>query len=229
MKVLAIVAHADDMETHCGGVMAKYRSQGHDCAVIVTTNGNKGSFSHGPAEIMAIRREEQCRACRVLDMEPPVFLDFEDNMMQPTLDTQLRLTAAIRAAAPDVIFTHFPQDGSNDHKVTANVVINTLISLRFGNMPIDVPPMAKSPSVFFFDSDGGIGFLPEIYIDITEEMPQKVAAFSCHKSQIACDERYMQDVELLSRFRGYQAGVGYAEAFRAYSSFGFVPDFKRLP
>ena len=71
--------------------------------------------------------------------------------------------------------------------------------------------------------------MPEIYIDITGEMDLKLQAFSEHRSQIAYDERYIQDVQLLSRFRGYQAGYEYAEAFRAYSAFGFVPDYKRLP
>lgn len=229
MEILAIVAHPDDMETHCGGVMAKYHEAGHRCWVIVTTNGNKGSMTESPQQIAEIRKKEQLRACRVLGMEPPVFLDFEDNMLENTLTFQLCLTAAIRKVNPDVIFTHFPQDGSNDHKATARAVMDSLISLRFPNMPIEAPVMNKQPSVFFFDSDGGVGFLPEIYIDITNEMEKKVQAFSMHESQTAYDPRYMEDVKLLSRFRGYQAGYQYAEAFRPYCTFGFVPDYSKLP
>lgn len=229
MNILAVVAHPDDMETHCGGVMAKYRKAGHACWVIVTTNGNKGSMVEPPEQISRIRKEEQKAACRVLGMNEPIFLDFEDNMLEPGLKFLLELSAAIRRVNPDVIFTHFPEDGSNDHKATAQAVINSLINLRFKNMPISAPAMEKAPSVFFFDTDGGIGFLPDIYIDITDEMEEKVTAFSKHESQTIYDPRYLQDVELLSRFRGYQAGFHYAEAFRPYFAFGFIPDYRCLP
>lgn len=229
MKVLAVVAHQDDMETHCGGIFEKYRKQGHTCAVIVTSDGSKGSMTLSPEETVAIRREEQRRACHVLGMQEPIFLDYPDNMMECSGALRLDLLDAIRKVDPDVIFTHFTEDGSTDHRTTAKAVMDCLIALRFPNMPVATPAMERAPSVFFFDSDGGIGFLPEIYIDITEEMDVKIRAFSEHRSQTEYDARYMQDVALLSRFRGYQCGVEYAEAFRAYHAFGFLPDYKKLP
>lgn len=76
-------------------------------------------------------------------------MDFEDNMLENMLTFQLCLTAAIRKVNPNVISTHFPQDGSNDHKATAQAVMDSLISLRFPNMPIAVPFTGRNGECFF--------------------------------------------------------------------------------
>lgn len=64
-------------------------------------------------------------------------------MLENTLTFQTCLTAVIRKVNPDVIFTHFSRNGSDDHKATAQAVMDSLISLRFPNMPIEVPVMNK--------------------------------------------------------------------------------------
>lgn len=70
---MKVMVYPDDMETHCGGVMAKYHEAEHRCWVIVTIYGNKGSMTESLRQIAEIRKKEQLRACRILGMEPPVF------------------------------------------------------------------------------------------------------------------------------------------------------------
>lgn len=229
MNILAIVAHMDDAETHCGGVLRKYIEAGHKVYILLTSNGNKGTFTLSKEETTKLRQEEQRSACKILGAEEPLFLNYEDNMMEESSEFILDLINEIRKVNPSVIFTHWLNDGSNDHRVTANAIVRSMISLRFKNMPVEALPMEEMPSLFFFDSDGGVDFLPEIYIDITDVMDIKIRAFLEHKSQTEYDPRYLEDVILLSKFRGFQAGYEYAECFISHKAFGFMPKHSLLP
>ena len=42
-KVLVITPHPDDAESGAGGTIAKWSSQGANIALVVCTNGNKGT------------------------------------------------------------------------------------------------------------------------------------------------------------------------------------------
>lgn len=94
--------------------------------------------------------------------------------------------------------------------------------------------MEKKPSVFFWDIPGGFGFEPQIYVDITEIIEQKIKAIACHQSQTAWLEAFLQDdyldaMRAQSRFRGHQYGCKYAEGFTAYQIQGFVADYRLIP
>ena len=61
-----------------------------------------------------------------------------------------------------------------------------------------------------------------------------IAAIGCHKSQMAWMEHFMKDdyletMRAQSRFRGFQWGCKYAEAFEAYQIQGFVADYRLIP
>jgi LmbE family N-acetylglucosaminyl deacetylase len=43
VNILAIGAHHDDVEFLCAGTLLKYRSQGHNIFIALTTSGNQGS------------------------------------------------------------------------------------------------------------------------------------------------------------------------------------------
>lgn len=229
MKILIIAAHMDDAEIYCGGTMRRYILRGDEVSVLVVTNGNKGSFVYGPDELTNIRRAEQREACRRIGATDPYFLDYEDNMLEDCVALRLELLGIIRKVRPEVIITHSVEDGSNDHGVVGNAVVKALIGLPFKNMPVSETPMEQMPQVFFMEPAGGVGFMPEQYVDISAVQADKVYAFKAYESQIAYDQRYLENIEVVGRFRGYQAGHQYAEAFAAHRFFGFMPDYRKLP
>ena len=60
-------------------------------------------------------------------------------------------------------------------------------------------------------------------------MDLKKEMLACHKSQIELEQDYMRVVDVLSAFRGLQAGCLYAEGFIAHNSFENPPNYKLLP
>ena len=234
MKILALGAHPDDVEFLCSGTLFKYHQQGHKIFVALTTSGNVGSNQYDSREeIAAIREAEQLEGASLLDAEVR-FLRFDDEGLLDTPESRRSVINAIRWADPDVIFTNYPQDPSTDHAMTGQLVSRVMLSLPGKLIPADEPPVTKRPSLFYWDTAGGIGFLPEVYVDISDFMDRKLEALSRHKSQISWmalfgDEELLEHCQTLARFRGIQAGCKYAEGFRAFRIHGFMPDFKRLP
>lgn len=234
MNVLAFGSHPDDLEIFCAGTLLKYKQAGHQIFIALTTSGNIGSNQHNSREeIAAIREAEQLEAAALYGAAVR-FLRFDDEGLQDTPETRRAVLNAMRWANPDVILTNCPWDGSTDHAMTAKIVSEVILSLPGKLVPADEPPISKAPSVFFWDTAAGIRFSPEVYVDISEVMDQKIEAISKHKSQYAWMDTFqihgfVEHAQIVSAFRGLQAGVRYAEGFAALRVHGFMPNLKLLP
>ena len=234
MNILAFGAHPDDVEFYCAGTLLKYARAGHRIFVALTTSGNQGSnVIQGREEIARVREAEQLEAAKVYGAEVR-FLRFDDEGLQDTPEVRRAVIDAIRWAAPGVIFTHLPGDPSTDHNVTGTIVGRVLLSLPGKNIPASEPPLAKPPSLFFWDTAAGLHFEPEAYVDISETMDEKLRALALHKSQFAWMSNFQassltEHSRIVAAFRGVAVGCAYAEGFRAHRIHGYMPDFKLLP
>jgi len=235
MNILALGAHPDDVEFMCGGTLLKYRSQGHKIFIALTTSGNQGSNEYDNRDqIAAIREAEQLEAAKSFDAEVR-FLRFDDELLLDSGDARRAVINAMRWANPDVILTNPPWDASPDHAETGKVVSKLMLSLPGKNIPADEPPVTKKVSLFYWDTAGGIDFQPEVYVDVSEFVEEKLAALLKHRSQINWMAHYqaVDDFEghsrALARIRGVQAGCKYAEGFRAFRIHGYPPNYKLLP
>jgi N-acetylglucosamine malate deacetylase 1 len=233
MNILAIGAHPDDVELNCGGTLAKYKKQGHEIFIALTTSGNIGSNSRTREEIAAIRENEQLEAAKVTGAKVR-FMRYDDEGLQDTPESRRSVLNAIRWANPDVIFTHYTTDKSTDHAMTSKIVSEVMLSIGAKNVPSDEKPIDKVPSLFYWDTSAGIGFLPEVYVDISDFADIKKEALRKHVSQFEWMSRFMDDeldsfMDILGKFRGMQAGFSYGEAFIGHRIHGFMPNFKLLP
>lgn len=236
MNILAVGSHPDDVEYFCGGTLLRYKEQGHNIFIALTTSGNQGSNEYDSRdEIAAIREKEQLEAAEFYKAQVR-FLRYDDQGLFDCPETRRSVINAIRWANPDVIFTSHPQDPSTDHAVTGSIVNRVLLSLPGKNIPADEPPIMKKPSVFYWDTESGCNFIPEVYVDISDVMDLKIEAFSKHKSQVNwmahfanSNGDFFEDCRILSKFRGKQAGYKYAEGFIPYRKNVYMPNFKLLP
>ncbi len=85
---MVVVAHADDAEFSCSGTVAKWCSEDWEVVYVLCTDGSKGSSDQdiSSKELSRMRREEQTKAGKVLGLKNIVFLNYEDSMLQPTLE-----------------------------------------------------------------------------------------------------------------------------------------------
>jgi len=218
MNILFVGAHPDDIEIQCGGTAARYALLGHKTFFCVATNGNAGSSSLPLAEIARVRKQEAEKSAAIAGAEL-IWLDFDDEFLIDARETRLKFIEAFRIARPDVIFCHWRQDYNPDHSISGMIVDECAHMTGVPNIKTKSPPFNRIPHVYFMDTPAGLGFEPEIYVDITDTFQAKVRMLSQHASQ----NQWMKDIfgyeleaflEIPARFRGLQAGCRMAEAFR---------------
>jgi LmbE family N-acetylglucosaminyl deacetylase len=219
MRVMAIEAHPDDVEYYCAGTLAKYAATGHELAIAIATNGEVGSPCLSKAETAALRETEARRAAALIGAEV-FWLGYPDAFLSNSAQFRLHTIDTIRRFRPDVILTlDKDSDYHPDHVAAAQAVWDVRFLVTAPNIETESPPCETMPELFFMDTCAGIGFEPEIYVDITAHWETKAAMIACHQGQEAwCQDQYgfslVENARVQSRFRGYQAGCQYAEAFR---------------
>ena len=109
------------------------------------------------------------------------------------------------------------------------MVTNSLIPLPLYTVRADATAVKKVPVVFMADTYAGIDNQPEAYVDISQQFPYKRKALEYHQTQLTGEIKWMDMMELQTRFRGFQAGCAYAEGFTAFRMYSSVPDYHLLP
>lgn len=233
MNLLAIGAHPDDLEILCGGTLARFAREGHRVTMLVMTDGSAGHARIPAAELAAIREREARAAAAVIGADF-VWLGLRDEFVFNDEPTRLRLLDAIRAARPDAILTHAPEDYHPDHRATARAVFDASFIMGLPNVVTEAPACPGVPALAYFDTLAGLRFEPTDWVDITDTWEVKRAMLACHRSQV----EWLRDhdridifefMETVARFRGVQCGVRYAEAFRVETTWPRVRAGRWLP
>ncbi|MBN1623104.1 MAG: PIG-L family deacetylase [Clostridia bacterium] len=220
MRVLAIGCHPDDLEIGCGGTLAKYAKLGNDVFMCHVANGNMGHKVIMPDELAEKRTAEAESAGKVLGAREVINIDIPDlTVSSDNIETVKKVIAVIRYVKPDVIITHSPEDYMRDHLETGKIVFDASFSSsvpHFGNQDDFHDRIVP---LYYMDTLAGVGFLPEEYVDVTGTIEKKLEAVNRHETQV----KWMKDhdgidfldfVKTVSKFRGLQCGVDYAEGFR---------------
>jgi len=223
MRVLAVGAHPDDLELLCGGTLAKYAQLGHHVTMAVATNGEVGSMTLPKEEIAAIRKVEAEAAAAVIGADF-VWMGYPDEFLFSTEETRLAFINLMRRVRPDVVISHAPSDYHPDHRLTGQICWDIRVMTTVPNIKTEYPVCATIPEIYYMDTVAGINFQPEHYVDTSPSFEAKKKMLACHKSQGSWLEAqygmtYIEFMEQVSRFRGLQAGVRYAECFQSSPTF----------
>jgi LmbE family N-acetylglucosaminyl deacetylase len=219
-RVMVITAHPDDAEFGAGGTIAHMVKQGREVTYVIVTNGNKGSSDRTmTAERLAqIREAEQRNAARTLGVERVVFLGYEDGEVEDTRDLRRDVTRQIRAWRPDLVMCQSPNRTYNlgashrDHRTVGGVVLDCVYPLARDHLafpellPQYEPHKVREIYVMQWES-------PQLIVDISDTMDQKLKALACHCSQWAKFEPVEARVRERSAELGKAHGYAYAETF----------------
>jgi len=205
---MMVGAHHDDNEL-MAGTIARQVADGWRVISVVAT-GAQGS-DNSP-----VREAESLAAAKLLQMEC-VFLRYPDdgfNDDEPACQTMVR---TIREYSPDMLITHPPADYHNDHMAVSRCVL--LATQRCGGGTYDCGGEPCAPPRLYYSDAWFVPFEPDVYVPVGDQLQLKKQALEYHQSQLP--ERGDDDMVAMemvrARYRGIEAAVGYAEAFR------FVP------
>jgi LmbE family N-acetylglucosaminyl deacetylase len=227
-SALVVFAHPDDAEFMCGGTIAKWTRAGCEVHYVVCTDGSAGSNEPGAnrADVAPIREREQRAAAEVLGVASVTFLGQTDGLLEVTPETRKLVTREVRRLRPEVIVAPDPSrlwSGQGyinhwDHKQAGLLALTAVMPdaptrVMFQELEQEGIEPFEVPNLWLVANE------PDTYVDITETIDTKIAALAQHVSEEG--EAAAPWVRERARTVGEEAGVEYAEAFKA---FRFVDD-----
>ena len=232
-RILAVGAHPDDIEISCAGTLAKYAQQGVQVSIAVATDGSAGHMIIPAKELAEIRHREAEKAAKIIGADF-YWMGYVDEYLFEDIETRLRFVELIRKAKPDVIITHNPEDYHPDHRAVSRLMFDASFVSSLKNVTTESPFHPGVQPLYYFDTITGTSFQPTEYVDVTDTFEIKKEMLACHDSQI----RWLRDhdnvdlhdmMEILTRARGYQSGVAFAEGFRAEPVWPRLKTYRVLP
>ena len=219
MRVLAIGTHPDDIEIACSGTLAKCVKRGDTVIVCHASSGDLGHVVIPPEELKVIRANEAKKAGAMAGIEV-IWGGFNDlDIYDNNKEARDKMVDIIKYANPDFIITHDPNDYMPDHTAVSRLVFDASFAATLPNYASKADGAARLVPIYYMDTLAGVNFNPTEYVDVTDEIDKKIDMLNCHESQIV----WMRDhdhidfpdmVKTCSKYRGFQSGCEYAEAYR---------------
>ena len=221
-RVLALVAHPDDVELLCAGTLARARADGADVAMCTLCRGNRGiaagESAHEQSFGVADRRQAEFTAAANLLGAEVFFGGIGDGELADVPEQRRVAISILRRFRPTLVLTHSPIDYHADHRAASQLAeAASWFACSAGHVTGEAP-LAEPPAIWLADTVEMHGLLPGFYVDVSQHLELKRAMLACHESQLARagDTDFAPLEELMlhqARTRGRQAGVEAAEAF----------------
>jgi LmbE family N-acetylglucosaminyl deacetylase len=234
VRVLAIGAHPDDLVILCGGTVARYAAAGHEVTMVDVTRGDRGSFVHTSEEIARIRTAESTAAAERIGATYRGLGLSDGEVFSQDRAQRMMIVDLVRETRPDVILTHSPNDYMADHNEVSRLVFDASFLATLPLLETSIEAHGSVTPLFYLDTLGGLGFAPTEWVDISATIEQKLDMMRAHASQLTWLRDHdgvdvVEQVRTTAAYRGGQAGVAYAEAFRASDAWLRVRTTRLLP
>ena len=222
-KMMAIVAHPDDLEFGASSAIARWTDQGKEVIYLMVTRGEAGIDSLSPEEAGPLREQEQIKSAKVVGVDIVEFLDHVDGVIQYGSDLRRDISRAIRKHKPDVIL-------SGNHELTWGSETFNMADHRWvGLAVLDAARDAGNRWIFpelvteGFKPWNGVKKIfighppqPTYYVDVTDYIDKGVASLKEHKVYIENLSGGFDPESFLTfgaAAVGEQAGCDYAVSF----------------
>ena len=222
-RALAVFAHPDDVDFGAAGTVARWVDEGWDVRYLCVTRGQKGAWdAHMDVEEYgALREAEQRAAAKVVGVDDVTFLDFMDSEVFDNLELRLAISREFRRHRPHRLLTMIPDPlptdrfvNHPDHRAVGQCALD--ITMTGGTTASIFPELLSEGLEPWRELEESWLMGPAVKpvaVDVAATLDRKLAALSCHASQIGD-----RDIETLVRQRlrdaGRTFGLRYAETFR---------------
>jgi bacillithiol biosynthesis deacetylase BshB1 len=236
LDILAIAAHPDDAELSCGGTLLIHKLIGYKTGIIDLTQGELGT--RGSIEL---RREESDEASKILQLDIRHNLKFRDGFFQNDESHQLALIQMIRKYRPDIVLANAPQDRHPDHGRASLLTkdacyFSGLVKIET-SMDGEIQKPWRPKKIFNYIQDQYLE--PDIIMDISSVMSQKMESILSFKSQFLSDDgngpatyistdEYTERIKYRNNLMGKKIGVKYGEGFLSINNHIGLKSFEHI-
>lgn len=220
-RALAVYAHPDDPDVSCGGTLAAWAKAGCEVAVVLCTDGGKGTpdATVDPVELAERRGVESAQAGALIGVAAQECLGYQDGELSDDAGFREALVRVVRRFRPEVVFgpdptaVFFGQEYFNhrDHRITGMALLDAVAPAAA--LPHYFPGAGPAHQVSTVLLSGTLE--PDVWVDISSTVDLKGEAVGCHRSQFPDGVEWASTaVRLGAEDAGRRAGVDFAEGFR---------------
>lgn len=232
-KILFVVAHPDDAEICAGGTILKLCNKGYNVKVVMMTNGNLGINNKSKYITKKIRLKEEKLAAKYAGFSYKI-LNNSDGILKANISNRKKIINIIKEFQPDIIVTHRKNDYHVDHRVTSQIVEDSLVLICSKNICKKHNYLSYNPIILYFWDrfTKPYKFVCDIVVDITAFYEKKLNLMYYHKSQFtsmeACQNILDENNELQKKYCTNN-DFNYVELFEIgeYSLINEIDNFKK--
>jgi len=231
---VAVGAHPDDIEFHCGATLARWAAKGTVVHFVVCTDGSKGTWDAGAdtAHIATIRRTEAAQAAARLGCTGTVemlgVIDGELAAATATRPLHDELVTLIRRLQPTVVLGHDPWRRYRlhpDHRAAGWLVVDACVAARDPHFSPHLGDCHRPDWLMLFEADE-----PDHVEQATDDaLDTKVEALLTHRSQWRSTMFISDDDDGTGRTEFANHVVAAASAVGRSSGLAPGESFRRMP
>ena len=221
VDILFLAAHPDDVELCCAGTVFRHIQEGATVGIVDLTAGELGTRGNA-----AVRAEEAAKAAEIMRISFRENLGLRDGFFDLSESNKMPVIRAIRKYQPEIVITNAVRDRHPDHGRASQLVSEscflsglTKIEMQDGDHLLKA---WRPRQIYHMIQDRYIS--PEICVDITPYIDQKIEAVMAFKSQFydpLSDEPhtpisgldFLEFLKARAREMGRLIGVEYAEGY----------------
>jgi LmbE family N-acetylglucosaminyl deacetylase len=218
MSILVIAPHADDETLGMGGTIARMAGEGQEVIVGVVTAHGEEPHPIWPASFWDTIHAEAGEAAALLGVKEVIFGNLPAVCVpdRPVHEVNSAVAELIERVGPEELYLPYYHDLHQDHSAIAYAALVHARAYRDAGRGIRLIAMYETPTeTHLFPPQLKPPFAPTMWVDISETLETKLAAWDRYKSQHheGATPRSADAVRALAVSRGAEIGVAAAEAF----------------
>ncbi len=186
-RILVVMAHPDDADYYCGGIVAKWAGEGAEIKYLICTDGAVGTSDPQMTteKLAAIRQAEQLAANKVLGVTATIFLDNRDLTLRTGDHLRKSLARQYRIHKPHILMTFDPWVRHEIHPDHTAAGFEAIYARGGADLRLPYPDLLDEglepwhiSDLLLFKTN-----YPNIVVDTENYIERKLDALACHDSQ----------------------------------------------
>jgi LmbE family N-acetylglucosaminyl deacetylase len=214
MKTLVVAPHPDDEVLGVGGTLFRRKEEGHTLGWLIVTSIN--ARDGWTEKQVAKRKQEVQEITRAYSFSETFQLELPTTQLDvvPMKELVGAISAVFASFQPNEVFVPHCGDVHSDHQVVFKAVTSS--SKWFRNPSINRILAYETPSETDFGLNPNESFSPNVFIDISPYLKQKIDAMRIYESELGQHPfpRSEESIRALATIRGASSGFEFAEAFQ---------------
>lgn len=209
-KILVVAVHPDDETLGCGGTLLKHKDNGDEISWLICTQTDLNN------NFYSIREKE------IEDVSALYGFDSVHNLGLKTMQVDEysmseligKISKVINEVNPNIIYLPFKGDVHSDHRKIFEASYSCTKSFRYPFIK-KIYMIETLSETEFAPSTKEDSFIPNVFVDISKFMDQKIDIMKVFESEIAEHPfpRSERNLRALATLRGATCGCEYAESF----------------